>query len=302
MPSKTTKQLVTTLEEIRAADAALQSALETAAKSVQANAEIAPILLLSGPSGSGKTTSSYFLRDIFQRLGTGTHTISMDHFFKTMTPEEHRAAEAGEIDLESPDRVDVAFLNKKLLSVVSGEPTWMPHYNFAETSRDDAAWLLTRKPGEILILEGIHALNPDMITIPDRFSQQIFISVQTSVRGENGGEISPEQLRLLRRILRDKFFRDRPAADTIAMFPSVQRGEMNFIMPYVDRAYFSIDTFLPYELGVYRTIFGDADMIFQQDALASAREVWSEIPPVKLEDVPETSLAREFIGGGCFTY
>lgn len=284
------------------ADAAFLQEVQKVAEAIHQSAVERPIILLSGPSGSGKTTAAFLLERYLDSWNTETHTVSMDNFFRTMTPEQQLLAAEGKLDLESPDRVDVPYLNQQLKKIITGEPTWLPRYDFRTTTRQDQNWLLTRKPGELLILEGIHALNPDVITVPDEKTVRIYVSVRTRVT-HGDTVLHPSRLRLMRRMLRDRNFRHRSLSDTIAMFERVQAGEHKYIAPYKKRAAFSIDTFLPYELGIYKTLLNrEIDSCMSHPILKELHEMWADIAPLPLEQVPMDSLVREFAGDSAFQY
>lgn len=284
------------------ADAVFVQRLREVAKSIHDSAVERPIVLLSGPSGSGKTTTAFLLERFLDSWKTETHTISMDHFFSSMTPEQQCLAAEGKLDLESPERVDIPYLNQQLTKIATGEPTWLPRYDFPTATRHDQNWLLTRKPGELLILEGIHALNPAVITVPEELTVRIYVSVRTRVT-HGGTVLHPSRLRLIRRMLRDRNFRHRNLLETIAMFERVQAGEHKYIVPYKKRAIFSIDTFLPYELGIYKTLLdGELESCMPHPMLKELQEIWDDIAPLPLEQVPADSLVREFVGDSSFQY
>lgn len=285
----------------RANEAFLETAKSIAAY-IQKNATTRPIILLSGPSGSGKTTTAYLIERCLDDWDMETHTLSMDHFFRTMTPQQRDLAAQGKLDLESPERLNIPYLNQQLHGIIAGKPTWMPKYHFSTTTREDHDWLLTRKPRELLILEGIHALNPSVIRIPDAFTIRIFISVQTCVTA-HGTTLLPEHLRLIRRMIRDRNYRSRDFAETLKMFEHVQEGERNYITPYEERAMFSVDTFVPYELGVYRRVLGsEFQSVRSHPLMQPLSAMWDEIVPLSPENVPKDSLVREFLGGSVFCY
>lgn len=199
------------------------NSIRAIAKSIQKNANEKPIILLSGPSGSGKTTIAYWLERFLDGWDITTHTVSMDNFFRTMTPEQKILAADGKLDLESPNRVDIPYLNQQLHKIISDEPTWIPKYHFSTAMRNDHDWLLTRKPRELLILEGIHALNSDVITIPDHQTHRIYVSTRTRIV-HNDITLHPSRLRLLRRMIQDQKFRQRSILETLAMFQHVEAG------------------------------------------------------------------------------
>lgn len=296
-------QAMTASEDAMAqADQAFLEELEKVADAIRKTAVERPVILLAGPSGSGKTTTAFLLERFLDNWGTETHTISMDNFFSTMTPQQQEMAAKGKLDLESPARVDIPYLNQQLQSVIACKPTWMPRYHFPTTTRIDQDWQLTRKPGELLLLEGIHALNPEVITIPEEMTVRLYVSVRTRVT--NGETVlHPSRLRLMRRMLRDKSFRQRSVAETLSMFEHVQAGEHKYIAPYKKRATFSIDTFLPYELGIYKTLLdGELEAEMQHPMLLELRQMWDDVVPLTLEHLPADSLVREFAGDSAFQY
>lgn len=296
-------QAMTASEDAMAqADQAFLEELEKVADAIRKTAVERPVILLAGPSGSGKTTTAFLLERFLDNWGTETHTISMDNFFSTMTPQQQEMAAKGKLDLESPARVDIPYLNQQLQSIIACKPTWMPRYHFPTTTRIDQDWQLTRKPGELLLLEGIHALNPEVITIPEEMTVRLYVSVRTRVT--NGETVlHPSRLRLMRRMLRDKRFRQRSVAETLSMFEHVQAGEHKYIAPYKKRATFSIDTFLPYELGIYKTLLdGELEAEMQHPMLLELRQMWDDVVPLTLEHLPADSLVREFAGDSVFQY
>lgn len=296
------KTMTVTSSAMGEADGAFVDRLRNIAESIRESAVERPVILLSGPSGSGKTTTAFLLERFLDSWGTETHTISMDHFFRTMTPEQKTLSAQRKLDLESPDRVDIPYLNQQLQQIIAGEPTWMPRYHFPTTTRYDQDWLLTRKPGELLLLEGIHALNPEVITIPEEMTTRIYVSVRTRVTWGDT-VLHPSRLRLLRRMLRDQNFRHRSIADTLAMFEYVQAGEHKYIAPYKKRASFSVDTFLPYELGIYKTLLGgELEQCLSHPMLRELGQMWDAVEPLSLEQVPSDSLVREFAGDSVFSY
>ncbi len=286
---------------IAQADAAYDERLDALAARIRAESDRCPLLLLAGPSGSGKTTTALMLEHRLDSAGFETHTLSMDDFFYPLSPEEQRLAAEEQLDLESPGRVDAAFLNETLQSLLDGKPTPLPHFSFRNNTRTPSGVTLTRRPGELIILEGIHALNPEVITLPEDCTARLYVSVRTRLEGKNGAVLHPSRVRLLRRMLRDKLYRSRDVAETLKMFRSVQAGEQRYIMPYKHRATYEVDTFCPYEVSVYKTLL-NAELQALADApeIAEITAVWdalTEIPPAL---VPPRALIREFIGDSVF--
>ncbi len=261
-----------------------------------------PVILLSGPSGSGKTTTAFMIEKILDDAGFETHTLSMDNYFCPLNNEEKELAALGKMDLESPDRVDKDLLNSQIEAIERGDEVEIPKYNFADSTRQHSGLFLKRKPGELVIFEGIHALNPAVITVPDSRLVKLYVSVRTRI---TCGDIilHPSKVRLMRRMIRDKSFRKRELRETMNMFHSVEAGENKYIMPYKHRSDYDIDTFMAYELNVYRNALIDQLRELNDfPELADVTEVLENLVPLDKKDVSRDSLICEFIGHGQFKY
>lgn len=282
---------------IREADAAYDRQITAVARDIMAHREQCPIILLAGPSGSGKTTTAKKIEAKLDAWGCETHTLSMDDYFIPLTEEEQLLAAQKKLDLESPGRVDIPFLNEQLASIIAGEPTPLPRFHFTDNSRSHSGETLTRHPGELVILEGIHALNPEVITVPEEQTARLYVSVRTRIAAEDGRILHPKRIRLLRRMLRDKLFRNRTVESTLHMFDSVQRGENRYIMPYKARAGYEIDTFCPYEASAYRQALlpALAELPSRGD-VAELQLLLEQIEPLSPALVPADALVREFLG------
>lgn len=259
-----------------------------------------PVIVLAGPSGSGKTTTALTIGKILTELGHRTHTISMDNYFCSLTDEEKRLSILGKMDLESPLRVDKELLNSHIESIGRGEPVEIPQYNFGNSMREPEGKPLCRRHGELVMFEGIHALNPDVITVPDSQICKIYVSVRTRV---TCGDIilHPSKIRLMRRMIRDRNFRQRSLYETMNMFESVEQGENKYIMPYKHRSDYDVDTFVPYELSLYRdSLLNQLREMNDVPELADITEVMEKLVSVENSAVPYNSMVREFVGGGEF--
>lgn len=286
---------------IARSDAVYGEKLDGLAARLRTESDRCPLLLLAGPSGSGKTTTARMLEHRLDSAGFETHTLSMDDFFYPLSPEEQRLAAEEKLDLESPGRVDTAFLNETLQSLLEGKPTPLPHFSFRNNTRTPSGVTLTRRPGELIILEGIHALNPEVITLPEDCTARLYVSVRTRLEGENGAVLHPSRVRLLRRMLRDKLYRSRDVAETLKMFRSVQTGEQRYIMPYKHRATYEVDTFCPYEVSVYKTLLEpELQALADAPEIAEILAVWHGLTALSPEPVPSHALIREFIGDSAF--
>ncbi len=263
-----------------------------------------PIILLSGPSGAGKTTSARRIEFLLDTQDILTKTISMDNYFlpESMTPDA--VDENGKVDYESPYRMDIKLLNDHLIKMANCEPVEIPTFNFAKQEREPGK-IYKRKPGELVLFEGIHALNPEVTNIPDDMANCIYVSIRTRLELENGSLLHPSHIRLMRRLLRDKKYRGRAFEATMDMFDGVERGESLYIMPYKDRAQIQIDTFINYEASVYKPFLCDElHRIFSQNKDHKNHEQMEEflnaLDAIPAEEVPDYSLVREFIGGSVF--
>lgn len=280
--------------------------LAEAAEKIRLEAKQRPLVLLSGPSGSGKTTSALRISCLLRNKGLNVHTISMDNYFLPNGEGEIPLDENGNIDLESPLRMDIPLFSEHLEKLFKCEPVAVPSFNFKNQSRTFGQEM-RRQKDEIIIIEGIHALNPEVTGDTDDFTTCVYVSVRTRIRDNDGTLLHPRTIRLMRRLCRDMLFRGRDAKAVFAMVESVNRGEDLYIMPHKHRADFDIDTFLAYEPSVYKnTLLPElksspelAEMSGDYMAMLKALEGLSAFD---IKNVPENSMVREFIGGSSLKY
>ena len=274
-----------------------------AADIIAANAAQRPVILLAGPSGSGKTTTALLIERELDRRGMETHTLQMDDFFAPLTQEELRLLSENKLDLEKPSRVDIPFFQEQLDRILAGEEVALPRYHFKESKRIFDGRTLCRKPGELVIMEGIHALNP-AVTGHDDATTRVYVSVRTRITAHDGTVLHPSKIRLARRLLRDRNGRGRRLTDTISMRERVDRGEQKYIMPFKPRAHCSVDSFCSAEMSVYRPyLLRDLEELLPQfPDLADLVQIMREVPALSSELVPQDSLLREFIGGSTLPY
>ncbi len=285
---------------IAAGENAYADELSKAAERIYNERVERPVILISGPSGSGKTTSACRLARILKDNGCGAHTISMDNYFKTLTEEELRLSERGEFDFESPYRVDVDLFREHIEKLSRCEKIDVPAFDFAKQQSIKGMPLKIER-GDLVIIEGIHALNPLVTGDSESYTNCIYVSVRTRIEAENGELLHPSKIRLMRRLIRDKLYRGRDLPETFDFFRSVERGENQYIMPYKGRANFDIDTFIPYEPLVYRDILlpeleKAAKVYADYERYADIERFLKELSSVDRELVPENSLIREFVG------
>lgn len=270
-----------------------------------------PVVLLSGPSGSGKTTTALRICGKLRDWGMSVHTLSMDNYFLPMTAESEKTLprdEKGQIDLESPLRLDIPLFSEHLKILAEGAEIEMPRFDFATQSRPSFV-PVKRHKDEIMIIEGIHALNPAVTGHAEEFSTGLYVSVRTGLKAEDGALLRPRQVRLMRRLCRDHLFRRRSYRDIFAMFESVSRGEERYIFPYKHRADMDVDTFMAYEVPVYRAALFDelsaALETGEMDGYPDCGEImrfFRELSPINADVIPGDSLIREFVGGSVLEY
>lgn len=264
-----------------------------------------PVVLISGPSGSGKTTSALKLSKILlDDFDCPSRTISIDNYFKSNDSYDMPLNLDGSIDLESPLCVDIDLLKEHIHKISKGESFDMPYFDFTTQSRGGYKPFTVNK-GEIVIFEGIHALNP-MVTGSEN-TTKIYVSVRTRLVNDNGSVLHPRRIRLMRRLMRDNLFRGRKYQEIFNYFSSVSIGEDKYIMPYKHLAEFDIDTFHSYEPSVYKNYLLDSLIAIQEDMKNNIEyneivSFLSELDGLYSNVVPDTSIVREFIGGSSFQY
>ncbi len=260
-----------------------------------------PLVLLSGPSGSGKTTTAGRITHWLNDHGHPSHTLSMDNYYYRRADGWMPTDEEGQVDFESPELIDMPLLRQHLEMMADCKPVDMPTFDFANQCRGKTVIPVHRKPGEIIVMEGIHALNPQVLGQETDLATGIYISVRTRVRDENGFVLHPSRIRLARRLLRDFRHRGQDYAATVKKLRSVSRGERLYIDPNKNNAEIQFDTFVPYELAVYRNealfYLNKMDAAMLEDlGVSELAPMLRQIDPISEKYVPEHALIQEFIG------
>lgn len=263
-------------------------------------------VLIAGPSSSGKTTTSKKLSLQLKALGYRPKVIELDTYYvnRELTP---RDAE-GKYDYECLEALDIAQLNQDLMDLFAGKEIQLPTYDFVEGKRLYSGKTMKLDPQDILILEGIHGLN-DKLTplVPAEYKFKIYLSALTQLNLDDHNRVPTSDNRLIRRIVRDSQFRGKSAADTIAMWDSVQRGERLHIFPFQDNADAMLNTALDYELPVLK-VFAEPLLRcvspLQKEYAEASRllRFLNNFSPISANNVPGKSIIREFIGGSEFKY
>ncbi len=263
-------------------------------------------VLISGPSSSGKTTFSKRLSIQLMVSGLKPVTLSLDNYF--VNREETPLDENGEWDFEHLHALDLNLFNQHLKQLLNGEEIEIPFFNFEDGKRYYKGEKLKLENDSILIMEGIHALNPELIPeIPHDITFKIYVSALTTISIDNHNWIPTTDTRLLRRIIRDYRFRNYSARETIARWPSVRRGEEKWIFPFQENADVMFNSALLFELAVLKRhaepILAEVpkycDEYTETHRLLKFLNYFVSIPE---REIPPTSLLREFVGGSSFRY
>ena len=264
------------------------------------------VVLIAGPSSSGKTT--FCKRLSVQLLASGVKPvqISLDDYFvnRTETPKD----ENGELDYESIYALNIPLINEQFNALFRGEEVELPKYNFQTGMSEKSGKKLHLGENNILLVEGIHALNPALTEqIADDKKFKIYASALTTILLDDHNYIPTTDNRLLRRIVRDYKYRGCSAQDTIHRWPSVRAGENKWIFPYQEQADIMFNTALLFELAVIKP---QAEEVLEQvpencEEYAEAyrlRKFLKYFAPLPFRNLPPTSLLREFLGGSSFKY
>lgn len=264
------------------------------------------VVLISGPSSSGKTTFSKRLSIQLMTNLINPISISLDDYF--VERENSPRDENGDYDFESLYSLDLSLFNNHLCRLINGEEVEIPTYNFSTGKKEYKGKKLCLKPGNILIMEGIHALNPALTTmIDEKLKFRIYVSALTTISLDDHNWIPTTDNRLIRRIVRDNQFRKCTAEDTIARWPSVRAGEDKWIFPYQENADMMFNSAMLYELSVLKK---HAEPLLQEvpafsPYYAEAYRLLRFLSYFKCIDeaeIPPISLLREFLGGSSFIY
>ncbi len=292
---------------IRVNEALHEAAIDEIARKIhEQNKHIA---LVAGPSASGKTTFAARLAVHLQMYGHPSRRVSMDDFF--INREDLPVQLDGTRDFETIEALDVKLLADTMTGLLNGEEVFMPGYDFESGEKDYLTPPTALLPGEIIILEGIHGLNPKIIEqLPADEIYRIFASALTCLNLDDHNRIRTTDVRLLRRIVRDQQFRSYPPEETLAMWPSVRRGEEKYIFAYQEHADSMFNTALHYELPILKLFAYDLLKEVPSDSpnyLLARRLIKSlnYLPDVDhslLDEIPPLSLLREFIGGCTFDH
>ena len=261
-------------------------------------------VMIAGPSSSGKTSFANRLSIQLRALGKVPHLISLDDYF--VNREDTPKDEKGDYNFECLGAIDVELFNSDMRKMLDGEEVELPHFNFMSGHREYNGHMMKLEEEDILVIEGIHGLNPKMsYSLPEDSKFKVYISALTSLNIDDHNRIPTTDGRLLRRIVRDARTRNASAKRTIQMWPSVRRGEEENIFPFQEEADMMFNSALVYELAVLKQ--------YAEPLLFSIREGEPEYYEAKRllrflnyflgvdsASIPNNSVCREFVGGSCF--
>lgn len=261
-------------------------------------------IMIAGPSSSGKTTFSHRLSIQLRTLGYKPHPIAVDDYFvdRENTPKD----EFGNYNFESLQAIDIEQFNKDMTDLLSGKTVELPTFNFKIGKREYKGNYKKLGEDDILVIEGIHGLNDALsYSLPRESKFKIYISALTQLNIDEHNRIPTTDGRLIRRMVRDARTRGTSARDTIAMWPSVRRGEEENIFPYQEDADCMFNSALIYELSVLKQyaepiLFGIEKNCEEYLEAKRLLKFLDYFLGVSSEDIPKNSILREFVGGSCF--
>ncbi len=262
------------------------------------------IVLIAGPSSSGKTTFSHRLSVQLRAQGLRPYPLALDNYFvdREFTPRD----ENGNYDFECIEAMDLELFNSDMSKLLNGEEIEMPTFNFKIGKKEYKGKKMKLECGDVLVAEGIHALNPLMTSkLPDESKFKVYISALTQLNIDEHNRIPTTDGRLIRRIVRDARTRGNDAKATIAMWPSVRRGEEKYIFPFQEQADAMFNSALIYELSVIKQYAEPLLFAVPKDCpeYLEAKRLLKFLDyflGLEVTNIPKNSILREFVGGGCF--
>ena len=261
------------------------------------------VILIAGPSSSGKTTSCAKLAVYLHSFGLTPKMISMDNFFKDRVDTPRKAN--GDYDFECLEAIDLKLFNKTIKDLLDGKVVKMPEFDFYSGEKKFKKEM-SLAPTDILLIEGIHALNPKLLPEVERkLKYKIYLSPLTPVNIDRDNRIYLTDTRLLRRMIRDNRTRGYNVSDTLKLWKDVREGEEKYIFPYQDEADYVFDTALIYEYCLYKTYVMPLLYSVKPDdpnysEAVRLLKILNIFLPIPSEAIPADSIIREFIGGSCF--
>lgn len=291
---------------IHVQEALMEKRVGMIADKIMEDIEHKKFVFIAGPSSSGKTTFAHRLSIQLRSQGLRPKPISVDNYF--VNRDDTPLDEDGNYNFECLEAIDVKQFNEDMMGLLDGKEVPMPSFDFVSGERQYKGKTMTLGPKDILVIEGIHALNPKMsIAIPEENKFKIYISALTALNVDNHNRVPTTDARLLRRMVRDSQYRGASASKTISMWPSVRRGEELYIFPFQEEADAMFNSALIYELSVMKqyaepllfNVPKDSPEYLEAKRLIKFLDYFLGISS---ESIPDNSLVREFIGGSYFRH
>lgn len=287
-----------------------------AADAILARRDEVRLVIVAGPSSSGKTTTTLKISEHLAREGFRFIPFHVDDYFFDL--ELHPKDEFGDYDYETPHAIDLDLVNEHLRRLLAGERVRVPKFDFKSGRRHDEAAEMHLAPNEILLVDSLHGLFPKMTEgIPPEAKFRLYIEPLLQMRGPGGRFIRWTDLRLCRRMVRDRAQRGRPPDETLEHWHYVRKAELNYIVGHADRCDVIANGAIPYEIPVMRYFLLDdfrrwrkeyEGVAGREDAHARAvrvgdlLEAAAEVGEAEIERIPRNALTREFIGGSVYKY
>ncbi|HPN31415.1 MAG TPA: nucleoside kinase [bacterium] len=293
-------------ELIKIAEAFQEKKVAQIADLISARRDQIKFITIAGPSSSGKTTFAKRLSIQLKVNGIFPIALSLDDYFveREKTPRD----ENGDYDFETIEALDLKLINEHLAALLKNKPIEVPRFDFTTGHRKKDTHKMTLTPGQVVIIEGIHGLNDRLTaTVPAENKFKIYISALNQLRIDDINRIPTTDCRLIRRMVRDYKYRSYSALDTISRWPSVRRGEEKHIFPYQENAdvifnsalIFELSVLKKYALPILKEVPVDSKEYPVAESIISFLTLFGQCPE---EEIPPTSIIREFIGGGSFKY
>ena len=301
-------------EIVRESDSTYEEDLATAAEMIRERGDDLKMAIIAGASCSGKTTTTAKLNDQLQKMGLSLIALNVDNYFFDL--ELHPKDEFGDYDFETPQALDLGLINDHLVRLIAGEQVWLPRYDFKTGKRYDNATPMRVEPKEIILIDSLHGLFPDMTQgVADERKFKLYIETLLQMKGPNGKFVRWTDLRLMRRMERDATYRAYDRHRTLEHWHYVRSSELRHIIPQINTGDYIVNSALPYELPIMRArlityferwVEEHRDDPLRVDAFIRAKRVYellNSVTPVEDDSaIPPTSLLREFIGGSCYEY
>lgn len=259
------------------------------------------ILMIAGPSGSGKTTTAHILKETLEKKGKKTQVISLDNFFKSLCDRD--ILSDGSLDFESVNALNIDEITRSFNELITKGESLLPEFDFVNAKSIPNKFKLDIRNGGLLIVEGIHALNPEITKhLPQKNLFKIYVSVTTPILDEDGRTVlTGRKIRLMRRTIRDSKFRDKTINETLSLWSGVVEAENKNIRSFKKYADFCVTTLHPFEPALYKKRFTQmikdvTDDTPNCDYARMAAKGLENFAEIDENLIPETSLIREFIG------